>query len=120
MKLNFSQSNRESAFSFFEVLVAVAVIGIISGIALVAFGKGNDQAEQTKLETDVAVVNSAISQYLAFGGNLDDLKDPAKVIAKLKKLHQHKKCEKEPPIVLSILLQHTTSDASSCCFFRTT
>jgi prepilin-type N-terminal cleavage/methylation domain-containing protein len=72
------------AFSLVEILCVVVVIGMIAGIVLPSIGPVRTSASQTKLSSDVAVLNRAIALYVAEGGSLDGVTNPLEVIERLK------------------------------------
>jgi prepilin-type N-terminal cleavage/methylation domain-containing protein len=57
-----------NGFSLVEILVAVAVIGVLASVTVPLVTGVPDAAKKEKLEQDVAVVNNAIDSYLAAGG----------------------------------------------------
>ncbi|MFT5467573.1 MAG: VCBS repeat-containing protein, partial [Verrucomicrobiales bacterium] len=59
------------AFSLMEAMVSIALIGLVSAVALLMAGGTVDSAKLTKLESDVSTVNQAIKVYLANGGDFD-------------------------------------------------
>ncbi len=73
-----------SAISLVEILLAVGALAIVSAISVVAVTNVSRSSQHGKLESDVRTMNSAISLYLANGGSLESLSDPAAVLAKLK------------------------------------
>lgn len=77
--------NKKSAFTLVEIIIAVAVIGIMASIAVIYTGSTNSAAKQFKFESDIATINQAINNYVGFGGNVSDLKNPAEVLTKLKR-----------------------------------
>ena len=60
-------------FSLVEILVIVAVIGVVSTVAIPIITGVPDAAKKEKLEQDVLVVNNAIDSYLASGGDPEQL-----------------------------------------------
>lgn len=72
------------AFSMMEVLIVVAVLGIIAAAAFAAVTRVNTGARVTKLESDVSTVNQAIKVYIANGGHFGELAEPQAIIDKLK------------------------------------
>jgi prepilin-type N-terminal cleavage/methylation domain-containing protein len=72
------------AFSLVELLCAVAVIGLIVAVVVPSIGSVRTSASQTKLSSDVAVLNRAIALYVAEGGSLDGVVSPLEVIERLK------------------------------------
>lgn len=73
-----------SAFSLLEGLIVIAVVGILSSVAVISTGGINESAKASKLESDVSSLNSAIKIYLANGGDFSGVTDPQTVIDKLK------------------------------------
>lgn len=73
-----------SGFSIVEVLVVVGVLGIVATVAILGFGKLENDVSDSKIDRDIATVNRAISVYLSNGGSLDGIDDPQVVIDKLK------------------------------------
>lgn len=72
------------AFTLVEVLVVVAVVSILSTVGYVAITGVREGSAASKLDQDVAVLNSAIDAYLASGGNLDNVTTAAAALSKLK------------------------------------
>ena len=60
-------------FSLVEILVIVAVIGVVSTVAIPIITGVPDAAKKEKLEQDVLVANNAIDSYLASGGDPEQL-----------------------------------------------
>ena len=60
---------RRRGFSLVEILIIVAVIGVVSTVAIPLMTGVPDAAKKEKLEQDVVVVNNAIDAYLASGGD---------------------------------------------------
>lgn len=75
---------RSRAFSLIEVLVVVAVIGVIAAAAMFGVSRSSEGARVTKLESDVSTINQAIDIYIASGGSFGDLSDPQTILNKLK------------------------------------
>lgn len=71
-------------FTLVEALVAVTVLGLLSSIGFVSYRGLRANADERKLEQDVAVINSAIDTYLSAGGSLDDVGTEEAVLEKLK------------------------------------
>jgi type II secretory pathway pseudopilin PulG len=70
-------------FSLVEILVIVAVIGVVSTVAIPLVTGVPEAAKKEKLEQDVVVVNNAIDSYLALGGDEGQL-TAANVLTALK------------------------------------
>ncbi len=73
-----------AGFSLLELLAVVTVIGIIAAIAFAPIGDVNSSAQETRLTSDVKVINQAVAMYLANGGSLDGLSAPQEILDKLK------------------------------------
>lgn len=82
--MNRSRKRREGGFSVVEALIVIASIGVLSTIALSFVGDFRSGAERTKLESAVQTVNSAISVYLANGGDLTGITNPQTIIDSMK------------------------------------
>ena len=81
-----SSFRHSKAFSLVEVITVVAVLGILAAMAY-QFASGiGDRIRQTKLESDVHTLNSAVKVYLASGGSLAGVTDATAVIRKLKSM----------------------------------
>lgn len=63
------EAYRQSGFSLVEILVVIAVIGIMAGVTIPMITGAPEAAKKKKLEQDVVVVNNAIDSYLASGGD---------------------------------------------------
>lgn len=75
---------RPWGFTFIEVLVAIAVVGVLGGVAYVNFTGAQEGTGASKLENDVRVLNNAIDSYLAAGGSLTNATTAGAVLDKLK------------------------------------
>ncbi len=73
-----------AALSLVEVLLVVGVAAILSTMSVVAWSKVSRDVQYQKVETDVRTLNTAISMYLASGGDLSGVDDADKLLAKLK------------------------------------
>lgn len=71
-------------FSLIEMVVVIAMIGLIATISFAVVTQIHSAAEEEKLNSDAATLNRAVSAYLASGGSLDNAKTPADVLARLK------------------------------------
>lgn len=74
----------QKGFSLIEVIAVISVIGIVAAIALPTVSTTYDSSGATKLHANVGAANSAVQMYLANGGSLNGVTDPAAVLAKLK------------------------------------
>jgi type II secretory pathway pseudopilin PulG len=73
------------AFSIVEVMILIAIIGVLSSVALVMIGKQPVVIKDTKLSSDVATLNHLVSAYVMDGGNLNGLTSPQMVLDRLKR-----------------------------------
>lgn len=67
-----------------EVLIVVAVIGIIAAVAMPSIGNLSNGVKENALVSDVATINRSIQAYIATGGDLKGISDPQVVLDKLK------------------------------------
>lgn len=88
-----SSPPRTAAFSLAECLIAVAVIGILAAMASQQFRGDFEALRNSKLESDVAVLNRSIKLYLANGGSLAGVSDPRIVILKLKSVRNRESAD---------------------------
>lgn len=57
--------NRNAGFSLLEILVAMAIMAILTGVMVINFGGKTDEANLQRLKSDFAALNSALIQYKA-------------------------------------------------------
>ena len=62
-----------NAFSLVEILVVIALLGVVATVAVPLVTGVPDAAKKRKLEQDVVIVNNAIDSYLASGGAPENL-----------------------------------------------
>lgn len=76
---------KSSGLSLVEVVILVSVIGILAAMGTSRLvTRTRDVANEVKLEQDLRVLNSAVSAYLASGGDLSGVSDPSDVLVRLK------------------------------------
>lgn len=73
-----------SAFTIVEIVITVAVMGILAGLAMNIMGSTHSNVKRAKLTSDIQKLNSIVSVYLGEGGSLNGLSDPQAVIDQLK------------------------------------
>ncbi len=77
-------TSRSRAYTLLDVLTAVALIGVISGFALIKTSGARSASETRKLKQDIASLNSAIRIFKANGGVIAPSWGPNKVLEELK------------------------------------
>lgn len=70
--------------SYIQMIATVAVVGVISGVAMMKMIKVNDVAEEQRLGNQVASLNSAVKIYVSSGGSLENLTSAQSVVDKMK------------------------------------
>jgi prepilin-type N-terminal cleavage/methylation domain-containing protein len=73
------------AFSLPEVLITIAVIGILAAAAGWTVSRVVGAKRDQKLESDQATLNRAVKAFVATGGSLEGLQTPTEVLAALKR-----------------------------------
>ncbi|MDP1591571.1 MAG: prepilin-type N-terminal cleavage/methylation domain-containing protein [Prosthecobacter sp.] len=79
IKLN---TSRKAGFSLVEMLVVIAIIGIIAAIAIPNIGSLNDSARESAAKRNAQTVASVLNAAVAAGADLGTLTDGASIIAK--------------------------------------
>lgn len=82
--MNRQRTRSQRGFSMIELLIVVASIGIVSTVAVAWVGEIRSSTERSKLDSDVATINSALNVYLANGGDLAEVTDPQTILNHLK------------------------------------
>lgn len=67
---------RRSGFSLIELMIVIAILGIVAAIAIPAYGDYVIRAKVSGMINAVELVKQAVSEYRVVNGNLDDI-DPA-------------------------------------------
>lgn len=77
-------SSRISGFSFVDAMTAIAIIGILGFLGVLVAQRVKPAVESTKMDVEVAALNSALKVYISNGGKIEGMTDPDLIIAKLK------------------------------------
>jgi Tfp pilus assembly protein PilE len=72
-------------FSLLELIIMIAVIGVIIGLASSLVNNESNASNLAKLESDVTCLNQMVALYVAHGGNLAGLTSPQAVLDKMKR-----------------------------------
>ena len=81
-----SHTARTSGFSLMELVISVAVVGLLATVAVHMMGGIPSGVKNRKLESDVIMLNQLVGIYLSDGGSLSGASTPEAVLDKLKKI----------------------------------
>ncbi len=95
---------RCGGFSVLEMVVTIALIGVLSAIVLSFGGSMPRQVKNEKLKTDVVTINQLIGIYIADGGNFNGISDPQKIIDQLKKTRSSSDMRRHTNVVTGSLV----------------
>lgn len=62
------QSVEEKGFTLIELIVVIAIIGLLASIVLTSLGLSRDRAEMTKFQSDYRAVSNALELYRQSNG----------------------------------------------------
>ncbi len=85
MTLHFKKQSKRDAFTLVEVMVVVAIVGMLATLAIPAFRNANKQSKISRAKNDIRVLSDAFSLYAIEHGNyplsdgqyVDANRDPA-------------------------------------------
>jgi len=76
----------EAAFTLLEIVVTIALIGVVTTMAVSMIGSGMPQTvRNTRLIADISHLNQMVALYLADGGSMDGVTSEQGVLDKLKR-----------------------------------
>ena len=82
---NSRSSSCRRGFSLLELIIMIAVIGVLVGVVSSMVSNEAIASNQAKLQSDVAGLNHMVALYVAHGGNLAGLTTPQSVLDKMKR-----------------------------------
>ncbi|NQU09366.1 type II secretion system protein [bacterium] len=65
------KSNRKSAFTLVEIMIVVAIIGLLAALAIPGFVKARKQSQGRRIINDVRQMDAAIDQWALEKGKSD-------------------------------------------------
>jgi type II secretory pathway pseudopilin PulG len=78
-------SRCRAGFTVLELVVMIALIGVLAAMAANYMGGTSDASRVTKLQSDVATLNQMVSLYVMDGGSVAGLTAPQDVLDKMKR-----------------------------------
>lgn len=79
-------SLRRTGFSLLELVITIALIGVVASVGVSLISGHSGSAKTTKLESDIATLNQLVAVYTADGGSVAGLTSPQAVIDKMKRI----------------------------------
>ncbi len=110
-----------SGFTVVEIMISVAVMGILAAVAMNVMGSTQSNVKKAKLTSDVQKLNSIVAVYLGEGGSLAGITDPQAVLDQLKTTRSATDTKQNVGVMtgqgvdtrLSVVLQNSAEAASS-------
>ncbi|WP_395734297.1 choice-of-anchor K domain-containing protein [Prosthecobacter sp.] len=93
-----------SGFSLLELVITIALLGVIAGVGVSLLTDDSDSARVAKLQSDVNTLNQMVALYVADGGSLAGLSTPQTVLDKLKRSRPQSEWQQHVGIVSGRLL----------------
>jgi len=93
-----------SGFSLLELVITIALLGVIAGMGASLLTDDSDSARVAKLQSDVTALNQMVALYVADGGSLAGLSTPQTVLDKMKRSRPQSEWQQHVGIVSGRLL----------------
>lgn len=98
------RGGRSMAFSLVEMLMIVAIIGVLVTVSITYWTPTSEAVPGAKLESDVATLNQMVSVFVADGGSLAGLTSPQAVLDKMKRVRPQAQWKQHAGVVTGRLL----------------
>ena len=79
-------SIRRAGFSLLELVITIALIGLIASVGVSLIADDSGSAKTAKLESDIATLNQMVALYTTDGGSVAGLTSPQAILDKMKRI----------------------------------
>ncbi len=76
---------QRNGFSLLELLMTIAILGVITGLGASLLSDDTGSARVAKLESDISTLNQMVAIYVSEGGSVAGLTTPQSVLDKMKR-----------------------------------